>query len=879
MLGIKKMLFISLIFIVNSPAFATDKMVLGYFRDWGIYSPNFHVNDIDASKLTHLIYESATLDKSGNIVLGDEYADTLHFYEGEEASVSGSLGQLILLKKRFPNLKTLIAIGGWNRSEHFSEVASNAQKRANFVLSIVEFINKYQFNGVEINWHNTAIHQTSVAWSASDKIAFTLLLKDLRTALDKQKKGYLLSTSPALSEQNIDSWQVKEVYEVVDFLNLRTEQQVPYDSPTSGFLSPLFSDEPTTINSINSIVSMIKKETNDTGKLVITIPSFALAFEGVKKSESLDVVGQPIGVASRGSWDVSDIHTGLYSRRHLNQYLNESGYLRFWHKETQSAYLYNTSKKGGHFISFEDQQSIEAKVSYVNKHQLAGIAISQLHSDNQKNSTVLAQVYAGFHPWLAYYNKIKAYYHEYQNTVYLFVSILILLVIAFVIFNLKSKKALKQQLQAESEFNALKDNLQQLNVPLEESLRLIQAMPKHILASLPQDSAAKATLSFIHKMAMINQQLLQETKLGDGLRTPNITHFLVNELLQNVLETFQCHNENRVLTMVNQPEQIMFNGDELYLQQILLMVLNLVWQRNNQSQPIFLSFDKIDDNLVVEISESDAQQSMLMLSDLMAARKLVNHLNGRFIVEYTPSLSIRLLIPNAKVVARKDARQIEQIKSGDYLNVITSFTADSLQMTNVEQLIEHAVFLLNHKQAEGKVAVLHGEKGLLFNQKSKPGEYFEVAKLLDYSFVVFDEKDHHGQLATCIHALVGQINMVRQQVHQLASTPRLLSELYDISSNKEKLDYIKAEKGYSGLYIKGKKDPVYVTLRLRVIKQYFDDLALLHVHRSYLVNPNKVLKAKQLSAFRYELQLTKISLPIGRSYVELLKRKYPHWFE
>ncbi|MCP5078863.1 MAG: LytTR family transcriptional regulator, partial [Psychromonas sp.] len=222
---------------------------------------------------------------------------------------------------------------------------------------------------------------------------------------------------------------------------------------------------------------------------------------------------------------------------------------------------------------------------------------------------------------------------------------------------------------------------------------------------------------------------------------------------------------------------------------------------------------------------------------------------------------------------------IEQVKHSDYLNVIANFASDSMQMTNVEQLIEHAVFLLNHKQEEEKVAVLHGEKGILFNQESKSGEYFEVAKLLDYSFVVFDEEDNSGQLATCIHALVGQINMVRQQVHQLASTPRLLSELYDISSNKEKIDYIKAEKGYSGLYIKGKKEPLYVTLRLRVIKQYFDDMALLHIHRSYLVNPNKVLKAKQLSTFRYELQLAKISLPIGRSYVELLKRKYPHWFE
>ena len=586
MLGIKNLLLFCSIFILNSPAFAVDKMVLGYFRDWGIYSPNFHINNIDASKLTHVIYESATLDALGNVLLGDEYADTLHFYEGEEASVSGSFGQLMLLKKRFPHLKTMIAIGGWNRSKHFSEVANNPKKRTKFAQSLVEFIKKYQFDGVEINWHNTAIYQQDITWSKADKVAFTELLKEIRHALDKQENNYLLSTSPALSKQDMDSWQVKEVYQLVDFLNLRTEQLVPYNSSTSGFLSPLYNNEPTITSSINSIVSLIDDVTSDVSKLVITIPSFALAFEGVKKSARLEVIGQPIDVASRGSWDVSEIHTGLYSRRHLNQYLNEPGYMSFWDEKTQSAYLYNATNKGGHFISFEDQQSIQAKVHYVNDHQLAGIAISQLHSDNQSNETVLGLVYAGFHPWLASYNRIKGYYQDYKDVVYLFFSILLLIALLIFVLHIKSKKTLKQQLQAESEFNALKDNLQQLNVPLEESLRLIQAMPKHILASLPQDSAAKATLSFIHKMAMINQQLLQETKLGDGLHTPNITSLLINELLQSVVETFQCNNEKRLLTMTPQPKQIMFNGDELYLQQILLMVLNLVWQRN-RSKPAY----------------------------------------------------------------------------------------------------------------------------------------------------------------------------------------------------------------------------------------------------------------------------------------------------
>ena len=340
----------------------------------------------------------------------------------------------------------------------------------NLLQSIVKFVKKYQFNGVEINWHNTAIYQQELSWSAADKNAFTLLLKEIRDAFNKQKQPYLLSTSVALTKQDINSWQVEEVYQLVDFLNLRTEQQIPYNSSNSGFLSPLFSHPPATENSINSIVTQIEMITKDVSKLVVTIPSFSLAFEGVKKSVNLSVINQPLEVASRGSWDVSEIHTGLYSRRHLKQYLNEPGYMRFWDEKTQSSYLYNGKKKNGHFISFEDKQSIEAKVNYVNDRQLAGIAISQLHSDNETNETVLAMVYASFHPWLALQNRLHEYYKTYQNMIYLFISLLMLIVVLFLIFKMKSKKALKEQLQAESEFKALQENLQQLNVPLEESL-------------------------------------------------------------------------------------------------------------------------------------------------------------------------------------------------------------------------------------------------------------------------------------------------------------------------------------------------------------------------------------------------------------------------
>ena len=57
------------------------------------------------------------------------------------------------LKRKNPNVKVMIGVGGWREGgKKYSEMASKAETRQWFITSVIEFITKYRFDGLDISW-------------------------------------------------------------------------------------------------------------------------------------------------------------------------------------------------------------------------------------------------------------------------------------------------------------------------------------------------------------------------------------------------------------------------------------------------------------------------------------------------------------------------------------------------------------------------------------------------------------------------------------------------------------------------------------------------------------------------------------------------------
>lgn len=124
----------------------SDYKVVCYFTNWAWYRQGggkYLPEDIDGKLCTHIVYGFAVLDRDKlTIKPHDTWADfDNHFYE-----------RVVEYKKK--GAKVTIAIGGWNDSagDKYSRLVRDAAARARFIKHVVEFIEKYNFDGLDLDW-------------------------------------------------------------------------------------------------------------------------------------------------------------------------------------------------------------------------------------------------------------------------------------------------------------------------------------------------------------------------------------------------------------------------------------------------------------------------------------------------------------------------------------------------------------------------------------------------------------------------------------------------------------------------------------------------------------------------------------------------------
>lgn len=169
----------------------------------------FRYNNIDGNLCTHVMYSFMGISTGGDIRILDKWLDiSLHNFQ-----------KTVKLKRKFPHLKIMASVGGWNeRSATFSAVAKNARLRENFANNALNFVRKYNFDGIDIDWEFPGQRGGD---RGADKGNFVLFLQTLYAKFHPARKKVTIATNTAQSMVAI-SFDLRRIHPFVDYILMMT---------------------------------------------------------------------------------------------------------------------------------------------------------------------------------------------------------------------------------------------------------------------------------------------------------------------------------------------------------------------------------------------------------------------------------------------------------------------------------------------------------------------------------------------------------------------------------------------------------------------------------------------------------------------------------
>lgn len=344
----------------NSPgstaAAVQTAKIAAYYANWSAYC-GYTPLHIPGGSLTYLNYAFAKIGEDLKISLGDPCIDPVN------------LRQLNQLKQRYPQLQTLISIGGWSDSGKFSDAALTEVSRAAFADSVAAFVTRYGFNGVDIDWeYPVSGGLTANRNRSADKVNFTLLLQQLREKLNAQGErdgnSYLLAIAGGADHSFTEKTQLDQIAKYVDYATIMTyDIHGPWDHYTD-LNAPLRTPaqfSPQYQWSAAQAVDAWKAAGFPASKIMLGIPFYGYLYTGVS--------GEGNGLHQRFQKAASISYDNV-----LSNYLCSSRFSKHVHPDALVPWLFD----GSSFISYDDEASIAAKAQYILQNQLAGASIWEL---------------------------------------------------------------------------------------------------------------------------------------------------------------------------------------------------------------------------------------------------------------------------------------------------------------------------------------------------------------------------------------------------------------------------------------------------------------------------------------------------------------------
>ena len=126
-------------------------------------------------------------------------------------------------------------------------------------------------------------------------------------------------------------------------------------------------------------------------------------------------------------------------------------------------------------------------------------------------------------------------------------------------------------------------------------------------------------------------------------------------------------------------------------------------------------------------------------------------------------------------------------------------------------------------------------------------------------------------------SIIEQLNITRHNLYTLVNDASLITVLALVAANLNKIEVIQSQDKYCSIITeKHSNFEKLHRIRLKTLKLYFPEEKLLQVHRSYLVNPQKVSGLRKKNRGRYDLYVGDEIVPVGTSFLSKIITNLPN---
>ena len=333
----------------------SNSIIVGYAVYWESTMP-------DPALLTHINYAFAHIK--------DDF-ETLDIKNPDR------LTRIAGLKKKKSSLKVLLSIGGWEAG-NFSEMAADETHRKNFCKNCRDAVTKYGLDGIDIDWEYPTSSLAGISASKDDTRNFTLLMRDLRETLGRNRLLTMASASNAKYVNFTDAVQY------MDFVNVMTyDMGDPPKHNAALYRSSLASE------SCDESVSKHVTAGVPLQKIVLGIPFYGhgdgKAFDDYVDFKDISIVGSQYTV----QWD-------------------------------ETAKVPYVMKSGKMVLTYDDEQSVGLKAEYVLQKGLCGAMYWNIEADDAQwtlSKAVAGKLIGYEDPDIPVYQVTNPYMQKYMEEV------------------------------------------------------------------------------------------------------------------------------------------------------------------------------------------------------------------------------------------------------------------------------------------------------------------------------------------------------------------------------------------------------------------------------------------------------------------------------